>query len=80
MSSRLGCCGYSTTEHKAQVMLYYDPKLKQRSRKLRNNSTLAAVLLWNQLKKQNAGLRVLKTKTYSQARRGFLLPKVKTGD
>ncbi len=71
--------GDSTTEHKAQVMLYYDPKLKQRSRKHRNNSTLAAVLLWNQLK-QNAGLRVLKTKTYSQARRGFLLPKVKTGD
>ena len=71
--------GDSTTEHKAQAMLYNDPKLKQRSRKLRNNSTLAAVLLWNPLK-QNAGLRVLKTKTYSQAHRGFLLPEVKTGD
>jgi very-short-patch-repair endonuclease len=42
--------GDSTTEHKAQVMLYYDPKLKQRSRKLRNNSTLAALLFWKQLK------------------------------
>jgi len=31
-------------------MLYYDPKLKKRSRGLRNNSTLAEVLLWNQLK------------------------------
>jgi very-short-patch-repair endonuclease len=31
-------------------MLHYDPKLKKRSRELRNNSTLAEVLLWNQLK------------------------------
>src|SRR5215831_2142679 len=33
-----------------QTMLYYDPKLKQRSRQLRNRSTLGEVLLWNQLK------------------------------
>ena len=31
-------------------MLYCDPKLKQRSRELRKNSTLAEVLLWNELK------------------------------
>jgi very-short-patch-repair endonuclease len=31
-------------------MLHYDPKLKKRSRELRNNNTLAEVLLWNQLK------------------------------
>jgi len=31
-------------------MFHYDPELKQRSRKLRNRSTLAEVLLWNQLK------------------------------
>jgi very-short-patch-repair endonuclease len=31
-------------------MLHYDPKLKRRSRELRKNSTLAEVLLWNQLK------------------------------
>jgi very-short-patch-repair endonuclease len=31
-------------------MLHYDPKLKQRSRELRNCSTLSEVLLWNQLK------------------------------
>ena len=31
-------------------MLHYDSKLKQRSRELRNYSTLAEVLLWNQLK------------------------------
>ncbi len=28
----------------------YNPKLKQRARELRNNSTLAEVLLWNQIK------------------------------
>jgi very-short-patch-repair endonuclease len=33
-----------------KTMLHYDPKLKQRSQKLRNNSTLAEVLLWKQLK------------------------------
>ena len=31
-------------------MLHYDPKLRQRSRELRKNSTLSEVLLWNQLK------------------------------
>ena len=57
-------------------MLCYDPKLKQRSRKLRNNSTLAAVLVWNQLK-QNAGLPVLKTKTYHKHIVGFYCPRLK---
>jgi len=32
-------------------MLYYDPKLKERARELRNRSTLSEVLLWNQLKR-----------------------------
>ena len=31
-------------------MLHYDPKLNQRSCDLRKDSTLAEVLLWNQLK------------------------------
>jgi very-short-patch-repair endonuclease len=35
----------------AETMFHYDPKLKQRSQKLRNCSTLAEVLLWNQLKR-----------------------------
>ena len=42
--------GDSTTEYREELMLQYDPKLKKRSRELRNNSTLAEVLLWNQLK------------------------------
>ena len=41
-------CG---SKAKMKTMLYYDPKLKQRSRELRKNSTLAEVLLWNQLKR-----------------------------
>lgn len=32
------------------MKIHYDPKLKQRSRDLRNNSTLSEVLLWNQIK------------------------------
>ena len=32
------------------MKIYYNPKLKQRARELRNKSTLSEVLLWNQLK------------------------------
>ena len=32
--------------------LRYDPKLKEKARSLRNDSTLAEVLLWNQLKRK----------------------------
>lgn len=32
------------------MKIYYNPKLKQLARKLRNNSTLSEVLLWNELK------------------------------
>lgn len=32
------------------MKIHYDPKLKQCSRDLRNNSTLSEVLLWNQIK------------------------------
>jgi very-short-patch-repair endonuclease len=32
------------------MKIYYNPKLKQKSRDLRKNSTPAEVLLWNQLK------------------------------
>lgn len=31
--------------------IYYDPALKEKARYLRNNSTLAEVLLWNELKR-----------------------------
>jgi len=32
------------------MRIYYNPKLKQKARELRKNSTLSEVLLWNQLK------------------------------
>ncbi|MFH0947894.1 MAG: endonuclease domain-containing protein [Elusimicrobiota bacterium] len=32
------------------MKVYYNPKLKELARKLRNNSTLSEVLLWQQLK------------------------------
>ena len=34
------------------MKIYYNPKLKQLARNLRNNSTLAEVLLWNDLKQR----------------------------
>ena len=33
----------------------YNPRLKELSRQLRNNSTLAEVLLWNQIKNKKIG-------------------------
>lgn len=35
------------------MKIYYNPKLLSFARKLRNNSTLAEVLLWNELKAGN---------------------------
>ncbi len=34
------------------MKIYYNPKLKQLARNLRNNSTLSEVLLWDMLKKR----------------------------
>jgi very-short-patch-repair endonuclease len=45
------------------MKIYYNPKLKQLSRKLRNNSTLAEVLLWNELKgKKMKGYQFMRQK------------------
>src|ERR1035437_368852 len=33
----------------------YNPKLKERARQLRQNSTLSEVLLWNEIKKKSMG-------------------------
>jgi very-short-patch-repair endonuclease len=35
---------------KQKEIYHYNPKLKERARQLRNNSTLSEVLLWNELK------------------------------
>ncbi len=34
------------------MRIYYNPKLKERARELRNNSTLSEILLWNELKQR----------------------------
>jgi very-short-patch-repair endonuclease len=45
------------------MKIYYNPKLKQLARNLRNNSTLSEVLLWNELKrKQLKGYQFLRQK------------------
>jgi len=59
-------------------MLYYDPKLKQRSRELRKNSTLAEVLLWNQLKRRRMlGFSFLRQKPVYKYIVDFYCPKLK---
>ena len=42
--------GYVKPDYHLIVKIIYNPKLKQLSRNLRNNSTLSEVLLWNELK------------------------------
>ncbi|TVQ04040.1 MAG: endonuclease domain-containing protein [Balneolaceae bacterium] len=34
------------------MRIYYNPKLKERARELRNNSTLSEILLWNEIKQR----------------------------
>jgi very-short-patch-repair endonuclease len=59
-------------------MLHYDPKLKQRSRELRNRSTLAQVLLWNQLKhRKMLGYSFLRQRPISKHIVDFCCPRLK---
>ena len=45
------------------MKIYYDPKLKQIARNLRNNSTLSEVLFWNKIKgKSILGYQFLRQK------------------
>jgi very-short-patch-repair endonuclease len=59
-------------------MLPYDPKLKQRSRELRKNSTLAEVLLWNELKRcKMLGYSFLRQRPIYQYIVDFYCPRLK---
>ena len=63
------------------MKIHYNPKLKQRARDLRNNSTLSEVLLWNELKgEENERLPIHAPKAYQQLHRGFLLQQIEVGD
>lgn len=43
-------------------MLKYDPRLKQRAKELRNNSTDAEIMLWNNIKNRQLGVRFIRQK------------------
>jgi very-short-patch-repair endonuclease len=59
-------------------MFYYDPKLKQRSRELRNRSTLAEVLLWNRLNRSKMlGYSFLRQRPIYKYIVDFYCPKLK---
>jgi len=46
------------------MKIYYNPKLKQLARNLRNNGTLAEVLFWNEVRGKNIlGYQFLRQKT-----------------
>ena len=38
------------------TIIPYDPRLRRRAKKLRNNSTIGEVLLWKQIKGRNLGV------------------------
>ncbi len=60
------------------MKIYYNPKLKQLSRNLRNNSTLAEVLLWNKLKKrQMCGYQFMRQKPIGEYIVDFYCSKLK---
>lgn len=60
------------------MKIYYHPKLKQLSRNLRNNSTLAEVLLWNKLKKrQMCGHQFMRQKPIGEYIVDFYCSKLK---
>jgi len=59
-------------------MLHYDEKLKECSRELRKNSTLAEVLLWNQLKhRKMLGCSFLRQRPIHKYIVDFYCPKLK---
>ncbi len=59
------------------MKVYYNPKLKELARQLRNNATLAEVLLWQQLKgKQMLGYDFHRQKPIDEYIVDFFCPKV----
>ena len=63
---------------KIKMKLYYNPKLKQLARNLRNNSTLSEVLLWNELKgKLFEGYQFMRQKPIGEFIVDFYCPKLK---
>ena len=60
------------------MKIYYNPKLKQLARNLRNNSTLSEVSFWNEVKgKKILGLQFLHQKPIREFIVDFYCPKLK---
>jgi very-short-patch-repair endonuclease len=60
------------------MKIYYNPKLKQLARSLRNNSTLAEILLWNELKaRQMLGYQFMRQKPIGEYIVDFYCSKLK---
>ena len=60
------------------MKIYYNPKLKQLARHLRNNSTLSEVLFWNEVKaRQILGYQFLRQKPIGNFIVDFYCPKLK---
>ncbi len=60
------------------MKIYYNLKLKQLARNLRNNSTLSEVLFWNEVKgKQILGYQFLRQKPIGNFIVDFYCPKLK---
>jgi len=70
---------------KIKMKVYYNPKLKELARRLRENMTLSEVLLWNNLKqeKYEATISIVKNRSGSAPRRvdnyivDFFCPRLK---
>ncbi|MEA2064058.1 MAG: DUF559 domain-containing protein [Gemmatimonadota bacterium] len=59
------------------MKIYYNRKLKSLARELRKNSTLAEVLLWNQLKgRKSGGLQFARQKPIGEYIVDFFCPKL----
>lgn len=60
------------------MKIHYNPKLKQRSRELRKNSTLSEVLLWNEIKGRKIhGYQFMRQKPIKQYIVDFYCSKLK---
>jgi len=60
------------------MKIYYNPKLKQLARNLRNNSTFAEVLLWNHLKaRKMKGYQFMRQKPIGNFIADFFCSKLK---
>jgi very-short-patch-repair endonuclease len=59
------------------MILAYNTKLKDRSRKLRNQSTLSEVLLWNEIKARKLGFQFFRQKPIGNYIVDFYCPKLR---